>query len=432
MRQTIPLRSPERVDLVASSAGISFTNSKPKEGETIYMAAVIYNARESTANNVNVRFYDEDPNAGGTQIGAEQLIAAIPGGGTGQTDWISYNTFGKSGRHTVYVVADPMNSIEETDELNNTAIKPFEVQKRSDLIIQDIQFTPLSPEEGDMVQIKAVVKNIGSYLSGSTKLKFYLGDPSSGGEQIGIDLTIGTINPNATVTTTTITFNTAEKLGDNLIFAVIDPFNIVDEINEANNVLSRTLTVKASTRPDLTLTSSDISFNPPKPVMGDLITISARIRNLRNTPASNTEVNFFDGNPATGGVLLGSISIPNISGMGTGKAEIIWNAAGIKGKHTIYVKIDPNNLIPETNEANNEASAVLKIRLPQGAAPINLTATPINATDIELNWEPGPEADAYGIVGYNIYRNNVWVNSLKDISREGMASASSIYFILYT
>jgi subtilase family serine protease len=417
----------ERIDLVASRSWIYFSKSKLKEGEIVYITAVIYNARENTASNVVVRFYDGDPNTGGIQIAGDQIIPSIRGGGTGQTDWISYDTSGKSGRHTVYLVVDPMNTIEETDELNNTAINSFTVDGRPDLIVQEIQFTPISPEEGDMVQIKAIVKNIGSTQSGSTKLKFYRGDPSSGGEQIGLDQNIGNINPSAAYTTGSITFNTTDKPGDNQIYAVIDPFNSVDEINETNNTLSRTLTVKESTRPDLTLTSSDISFSPSKPATGDIITISARIWNLRNTPASNVTVSFFDGNPATGGILLGSISLPHIADMGTEKAELIWDATGIKGKHSIYVKIDPDNLISEANEANNEAFTVLKIRLPQGAAPQNLSAIPINATDIELNWEPGPEAEAYGIVGYNIYRNNVWVNSLKDISREGTASASSSY-----
>lgn len=146
----------ERIDLIASSSGIYFSNKNPKEGEIIHMTAVIYNARESTANNVMVRFYDGNPNAGGIQIGGDGIIATIPGGGTGQTDWISYNTFGKSGRHTVYVVVDPANTIEEMDELNNTAINSFTVDGRPDLIVQDIQFTPLSPEEGDIKQLSKI------------------------------------------------------------------------------------------------------------------------------------------------------------------------------------------------------------------------------------------------------------------------------------
>jgi subtilase family serine protease len=422
----------ERVDLIASNSGIYFSNSNPKEGETIYIAALIFNGREGVANNVLVRLFDGDPNTGGTQIGTDQVIPTITGGGTGQTEWIPYNTFGKYGRHTVYVFIDPLDTIEETNEMNNMAISDFTVEGRTDLIVQEIRFTPSAPEEGDIVQIKAVVKNIGTLKSSNTQLKFYLGDPSAGGEQIGTDRNISDIAPDATYITGNISFSTTDKLGDNEIYAVVDPFNTVDEINETNNTLMSILTVSESTRPDLTLTSSDITFDPEKPVLGDLITISAQIRNLKNIDASNVEVNFFDGDPASGGVLIGNSLIPDITGGGTGVAEITWDAGGVAGLHKIYVKIDPSNTIDESNETNNEASTTLKIRLPQSAAPQNLTATPINDTDIELNWEPGPEAVAYGIVGYNIYRNNVWVNSLKDISKEGIVSASSSYSSSYS
>ncbi len=421
----------ERVDLVASSSGIFFSDRYPKEGQIIYLSATVYNSRETIANNVIVRLYDGDPDIGGSQIGGDQFISSISGGGSGSTDWIPYDTFGMTGRHFVYVIVDPLNSIEETDEINNRAISGFHVERRADLIVEDIQFNPVSPEDGDYVQIKAVIKNNGSEQSEATKLKFYIGDPSSGGDQLDIDKSLPAIDSGAT-RTSQFNLNTTGKTGDNEIFAVIDPFDTVDEINELNNTLSRMLTVQASTRPDLTLTSSDITFTPEKPAMGDLITISARIQNIRNTATTSVDVNFYNGDPLSGGILLGTSTIPALSGMGSEIAALTWDTTNVTGKHEIYVSVDPDNTITEANEQNNGASAVTKIGLPGGAAPQNLTAISVNGTDIELNWEPGSEAATYGIIGYNVYRNNVWVNSLRNISKDGIVSASSSYSSQYS
>ncbi len=422
-----PVDVKERIDLIASGAGIHFNNSSPKEGETVYMAAVVQNGRESAASDVVARFYDGDPAAGGMQVGADQIIAVIPGKGTGATEWIPFATTGKAGRHVMYLVVDPLDTIAETDETNNIAINSFSVAGRANLIVQDIQFTPLSPEEGDSAQVKAVLKNVGSVQSAATKVKIYAGDPANGGEQIGIDQSIGTLNPGLTLTTANVAFTTTEKVGANEIFAVVDPADAIEEISESDNTLSKTLTVKASTRPDLKISSSDISFGPLNPVTGGTVTVSALIHNLRNTPASNITVSFYNGNPVAGGILLGSTSLPGIAGMGEERVEINWGLNGISGKHLIYVKVDPSNSIPETNEANNEASAAVKVGLPQEAAPLNLTATPVTPMDIQIAWQPSPNAADYGVAGYNLYRNNTLLNGIRDIAKEGTASASSVY-----
>ncbi len=422
-----PLEIKNRIDLVVGSTSIYFSNSKPKDGETIYLAAVVYNEQQNDASTVLVRFYDGNPAAGGTQIGADQVISSISAASGAATDWVPYATLGKSGSHSIHLVADPLNTIDETDELNNVAIAPLTISGRADLIVQDIQFTPISPEEGDAVQIRAVVKNIGSLQSPAAKLVFVLGDASSGGQQIGIDVSAGAINPGAVSTLSPISFNTADHQGDNVISAVIDRTNVVEEIDETNNMLSKTVTVRASTRPDFTLSGPDITFIPAQPITGETVTISAQVHNLRDTAASNIMINFYDGDPAAGGILLGGTAIPALAGMGTAQAALPWSLAGITGKHTVYVKVDPGSAIAETNETNNMASSVVKVRLPQSAAPVNLTAVPATETAVDLAWEPGPDANAFGIAGYNVYRNGVWANSFREIAKAGTASASSSY-----
>ena len=343
------------------------------------------------------------------------------------TGWIDYPTLGKSGGHGLIVVADPLNAVDETEKGNNRAVSSFYVTPLPDLIVQDIQFSAASPEEGDSVNLTATIKNIGSTATTkAASVLFYLEDPAAGGQQIGLAGSVYNIDPNSSLNTTLIVqFKTSGHLGSNRIFAVVDPAGAIDEISKTNNTLSKTLTVQASTRPDFTLSGSDITFSPDQPITGGSVAVTALVHNVRNTAAGNVLVNFYDGNPASGGVLIGPSTIPTLPAMGSAAASVTWDLTGKSGNHVVYAKIDPASAAPETDEANNIASASVKIRLPHSAAPISLIATAATATAIDLVWQPGADAAAYGIVSYKIYRNNTWANNLRSIAMQGTATASS-------
>ncbi|MDI6916392.1 MAG: CARDB domain-containing protein [Thermoplasmatales archaeon] len=65
-------------------------------------------------------------------------------------------------------------------------------------------------------------------------------------------------------------------------------------------------------------------------------------------------VNFYDGNPSADGVLIGTDTISSILTGGSGTASINWTPT-TTGTHPIYVVVDPDNLIAESDEMNNEA-----------------------------------------------------------------------------
>ena len=85
-------------------------------------------------------------------------------------------------------------------------------------------------------------------------------------------------------------------------------------------------------------------------------TISATIHNIGVTDASDVLVQFFDGDPDAGGIQIGSDqTISSIPAEGTGNAQVSWNITEKVGSHVIYVKIDPYNMIAESDEGNNQA-----------------------------------------------------------------------------
>jgi hypothetical protein len=103
---------------------------------------------------------------------------------------------------------------------------------------------------------------------------------------------------------------------------------------------------------DLTLSEADISFTHPK-------SLKAKIHNVGDLSASNVLVEFYNGDPASGGTFIGSDTINSINAGGSGTATVEWNPP--IGLYVIYVIVDPENTIVEYNEDNNLAYAIIAI-----------------------------------------------------------------------
>lgn len=115
--------------------------------------------------------------------------------------------------------------------------------------------------------------------------------------------------------------------------------------------------------PDLAISQSDIVFTPPDSVYvsGDQITISVTVHNYGTLDASNVLTVIYDGDPDAGvAPPIGSFTAPLIpaggSYTGTVKYVVPLNAR----YHNIYVKVDPQNTISESNESNNKSFRPLK------------------------------------------------------------------------
>jgi subtilase family serine protease len=66
------------------------------------------------------------------------------------------------GYKDIYVLVDPHNTVPESNETNNTALKTFLVGSAVDLFVSDknITFNPSGPREGDTVEISAKVTSL--------------------------------------------------------------------------------------------------------------------------------------------------------------------------------------------------------------------------------------------------------------------------------
>jgi len=103
---------------------VTFGPSSPKEGERVTISAIIKNIGLMPAYNVKVGFYDGDPQSGGIPIGFV-AISTIKASGyaIATTSWTA-----KAGARKIYVVADPDNTISESNEDNNVVYKTIVVE----------------------------------------------------------------------------------------------------------------------------------------------------------------------------------------------------------------------------------------------------------------------------------------------------------------
>jgi hypothetical protein len=106
-------------------APITFSKTEPADGEQVTITASVSNAGAIPVENVQVRFYDGDPDGGGVAIGSAQTLPSLSGGETKESS-IIWKAAG-AGEHRIYAVVDPSNSIRESNEDNNIAYEKIKV-----------------------------------------------------------------------------------------------------------------------------------------------------------------------------------------------------------------------------------------------------------------------------------------------------------------
>jgi len=148
-------------------------------------------------------------------------------------------------------------------------------------------------------------------------------------------------------------------------------------------VLPRGYTVLDGTADDFFVAGADIWTDPATLRQGETtaVLLGANIHRQGGTTATAAQVSFFLGDPAAGGVLLGATTtVPMPPAIGAVEPVFItWHPGDRVGAVSIYVQVDPADLIPETNEANNLARRDLIILPPaRDVTPPTLVSFSVN------------------------------------------------------
>lgn len=147
-----------------------------------------------------------------------------------------------------------------------------------------------------------------------------------------------------------------------------------------------------------------IAFNPLSPVEEfTMVNLNATIANNGDRDATNVKVQFFHGDPSLGEQIGSNLTVPMVKAGGNGYADTSWLATPL-GLHQIFVVVDPENNVTESNESNNVVSAVIEVVLPPPEAlPPKDLRTSVVGSDILLDWKP--PSDILNVSHYLIYRS---------------------------
>ncbi len=348
-------------DIAVVSSEMSILPVDATEMETVTISLPVHNLGDVELRDVSVQYFDGHPHTLGSILLAEQTIPSIA---IGQAQTVSHPCYLLAGRHTVYVVVDPEDSLSETDEGNNIAQASTTIglveEQLPDFAIPSIEVFPEEPGSNDTITVTVNVRNLASTFPHPIPVQLYDGDPQNGGTELSEFQTtrIATVGQTATAK-----FHIMLTPGMHELYAVVDPFTQLSEIREDNNVLSTTVNVMRDVGDpaDLIIASDSLTVSNPTPDAGELVQLSATVRNQGGRPANNVAVRFFRGDPLAGAAAFADeIVLPGIDPGGQSTVNVFASFAG--GTHDVVVKVDPSNLIREENERNNQAKIALDVK----------------------------------------------------------------------
>lgn len=259
------------------------------------------------------------------------------------------------------VVVDPGENggrYQEVFETNNEASTILTVRPhtRSNLSVAhtDMTINPLPAYQGGSVAISAIVKNNGFSDATPFTVSCYRGQHNSGEILIGSQ-TVASL-PAGSQTTMNYEWAGIDRAGEEMITIRINP-QANEEISTEDNSAFKVITILSL--PDLAVSGSSISFDPPVAKDGDRVTISVTVQNAGNQSVSNVNVRISDN---AGVINTGHAVIPAIAGNSHETISVFYETTGKKNPTEIKVVVDPENAIAEQKENNNTAVRSLGIQ----------------------------------------------------------------------
>ena len=358
------------IDLVIQSAYLSPTSVAP--GGVTSASCYLYNQGNALASPATVGYY----------LSTNQILDAsdvLLGNNTGTLTGNNYSsryanltvpTGTAVGNYYILFVADYLNQVAETIETNNIATAMLQVVAPSiDLMPSQAYITPNTSAPGNTISASSYMQNIGNLTAPSSTLGYYLStnqilDPgdvlllTSPGGVLGAGQYASRYD-NLVIPASTAT-------GSYYILFVADPANVVAESNENNNVISASLLLVAPGI-DLSITQPYLSPNSVAP--GSTVYSTCYIQNLGNSTAASSTVGYYlstDQVLSSNDVLLRTTVGPALAGnqYSYRSDSPVIPAGTAPGNYYVLFVADPANVVSETNENNNVASAALLVIAP--------------------------------------------------------------------
>jgi hypothetical protein len=254
--------------------------------------------------------------------------------------------------YSIVVNIDNNNTIAESNETNNVNQFQLSIDTcKPDLLLADfcnnVNITSSSPDYSGTVTLNATIRNEGTRsLNTPVTVRFHF----SNGSYVDALYT----QPILPQETATISVPTNIPVNASSISVEIDPLNVIDETNNSNNT-SASSNLGWDLAPEITGCSNGIAAYSYH--TGGFIHLYAHIRSLNLYKQDSVTVNFKISGPGiTGQLDMGNAKLYNV--VPTCLCPVIAAIPSVylisqQGTYHVYVTVDPNNEIAETNEANN-------------------------------------------------------------------------------
>lgn len=337
------LAAAPEADLRITMESISFTPDMITVLPTVAeVLVVVENIGQSLARDVAVTL-----SSGGAEFASQ--IVSVPALSSVEVRFPVSITSGSDQLFTV--TADPDDQIAEWRETNNQATAILPVAALHDFSVDSTQISvsPQPAEVGSPATVAALITNQGTASAYYVQVRF-----SVLAEGKDIDVATHTVDLPAGKSVP-ISFEWIPAVaGADLTFKVeVDPFQQYNEVSEANNLGTATIEIAGWSLPDLLLTQENLTLTPDPVLERGESAIEARVTNAGFAAAENVRVDYYLGLPDYGGELLGSVVVPQILADETVSTVFTWSDVQTSGEQLIHVVIDPENGIPEVDEANN-------------------------------------------------------------------------------
>jgi len=229
-----------------------------------------------------------------------------------------------------------------SDELN-FGFRPMAADLK--IVADSFTVSSLYAAEGDSVVVSAFVRNIGDATTPGSDVRFYDGDPDSGGVVIGADVSIGGIPPGTGVRASHVWVASS---GIHEIYAIVDPTNSIPEQNKSNNSgFMITYCV-----PNLSVDTVLISDNYPSP--GADVTLQAIVRNAHGTSSPADTLVFF--------VADTILAKRGVEPLAVGARDTcVFTLAAPVGKTVLAAFVDYDSTLLESDETDNGKQLILPV-----------------------------------------------------------------------
>jgi subtilase family serine protease len=322
------------------------------EGEEVIIFANIKNrGLESSLNGTNVTYYLDNL----TKPIGWKITQSFSKGANYNVSF-KWNTTNVTPRkHTIFVFVDSEDINEEMDEENNIMSINFtikEIVKYPDLTLRDLRILKDPFSTGDEVDISVILQNMGPGNASDVPITFKL-ETTSGGTLLEIDqIFIPFVEGNGEKFVPLLwTYDQTLAEGEYQIRAIVDPDNLIEELNETNNDNTTAVNIIDKVEPATDLSISDVKFDPEKPKKGDTVKITVTIKNMGDLDAINVDVVL-----KIEGQEIDKVTVPFVGKNSTATADLEFKTDK-KGTQQLTIELHDDGVMPYQTTRDLEIKA---------------------------------------------------------------------------